>query len=213
MKEKCIAGLIFLIPLAITYWFLSSIISLLISPFQDITASFLHWLDIFTNGFLFFSHEQLISCVSVIAALMTLIVFSVGTGYISEKYISHPLRTCLDDMLMQIPLLNKVYSLSKRVTAGLFVEKRSITTSVALNSFMSPSQHMLSIVTNKIRIQKEGQTPVEYLITFLPSTPNPTGAYLVFTPVETAKSLVDLSVDEACRFVISCGTAPVTFRA
>ena len=207
MKQKFVTGLLFLIPIAISFWFLSVLLSLLLSPFQSFLETFFIWLNLFPNGLYVFSQGECVLLISSITSCICVLFLFILCGFISEKYISTSLKLSLDEVFLNIPLVNKVYHLCKRVTSGFFAEKGTKETSVFLTDFMSEKQKVLGIATNKVYIQKDGATK-EYHATFLSSTPNPTGAYLLFVPNESQDVIDSISKDEAIRFVISCGTSP-----
>ena len=46
--------------------------------------------------------------------------------------------------------------------------------------------------------------PGEHISVYVPTTPNPTGGYFVMMPKESVRE-VDMSVDEALKYIISMG--------
>lgn len=208
MKEKFISGLMFLAPIAIVVEVVSYCISLLTSPLHKVVSSFFHWVGLFPKGLLCFSHEQLLSFFSTLAILLSLAFFSTIVGYIGSRYVRSPISFLLDDFLFHIPLVKKIYLLCKRITAGLFIEKRSATASLHSTQFTSSEALSLSIRTNTVLVQRHPhQPPREYAISLFLSTPNPTGAYLTLTPIEK-ETPIRAPLDQAFRFIISCGASP-----
>jgi uncharacterized membrane protein len=54
--------------------------------------------------------------------------------------------------------------------------------------------------------------PGDYVSVYVPTTPNPTGGYFVIVPRKDVIEL-DMSVDEALKYIISMGVVPPSSRS
>ncbi|MGO8697709.1 MAG: DUF502 domain-containing protein [Limisphaerales bacterium] len=117
-----------------------------------------------------------------------------GRNYLGRKAIEW-----LDQMIMRVPLLNKIYGTVKQVNES-FTSNKSSFKQVVLVCFPHPRSRAVGFVTGEQ--QRLGQ---EKLISvFIPTTPNPTSGFLVLVP-ESDVIKLNMSVADGIKFTISLG--------
>jgi uncharacterized membrane protein len=140
-----------------------------------------------------------------LAALAVAVILIGVVGRLTRYYVGLKLVQLLDHGLLRIPLLNKIYGTIKQVNEA-FTSNKSSFKQVVLVEFPSPGQRALGFVTG----EQEGafQTGGEKTISvFVPTTPNPTGGFLLLVPEKEVTKL-DMSVAEGIKFIVSLGAIP-----
>lgn len=181
-RRYVIAGIIFWVPILVTYGVVHFLYGLFdkimqVPPFKMLTVGLGHWAAI----------------VGFVIIIATLVV----TGFFIANYFGKKIIYWGELILARIPLVSSIYSTVKQSLEMIFSEKSHSFREVAMVRFPSQESWSIGFVTNK----EKG-----ILTVFVPTTPNPTSGYILFVPAEKAQ-ILDMTVDEALKFVVSLGTA------
>lgn len=145
---------------------------------------------------------------SVVALLITLLALYL-LGFLASRVIGQRLLDAFDTLLQRIPLVQTIYGGTKKLMAVL-QQKPSGVQRVVLVDFPHAGTKAVGFVT---RLMREDGTGREMAAVFVPTTPNPTGGFLLTLPVE-ALTPTDWTMDQAMAFIISGGAvAPDTLPA
>jgi uncharacterized membrane protein len=117
-----------------------------------------------------------------------------GRNYFGRKAIEW-----LDQTIMRVPLMNKIYGTVKQVNES-FSSKKSSFKQVVLVCFPHPRSRAIGFVTG----EQLGLGQERLVSVFIPTTPNPTSGFLVLVP-ESEIIKLDMSVADGIKFVISLG--------
>lgn len=143
----------------------------------------------------------------IFAVLLTLLLFLL-LGWTVSKLIGRRILNALERLVAQIPVVTTVYGATKQLIDS-FSTKHERLEQVVLIEFPREGMKAVGFVTRMMRDESNGG---ELAAVYVPTAPNPTGGYLVITPVSSLTPL-DWSVDQAMTFVISAGaTAPDSIR-
>lgn len=82
---------------------------------------------------------------------------------------------------------------------------------VGLVEYPRPGMYALCFITSREPWRLDDGDRGQLLSVYLPTTPNPTSGYLLLVPKEDVR-LLDLTVDEAARIIISGGSVPIPGR-
>jgi uncharacterized membrane protein len=82
---------------------------------------------------------------------------------------------------------------------------------VGLVEYPRPGMYALCFITSREPWRLDDGDRGQLLSVYLPTTPNPTSGYLLLVPKEDVR-LLDLTVDEAARIIISGGSLPIPDR-
>ena len=141
---------------------------------------------------------------SLVALALAVILISLA-GRLTRYYLGKKLVELLDQGLLRVPLLNKIYLTIKQVNDA-FTSNKSSFKQVVMVEFPARGQHMLGFVTGELEDALQvGQSKT--LSVFIPTTPNPTSGFLVLLPESEVRKL-DLSVAEGIKFIVSLGAIP-----
>jgi uncharacterized membrane protein len=202
MKRWFVTGLIIVLPLAITVWILLFLIHLCTKPFTVITHATLDKLDLFGEGFLVFSHNQIINFLSTLFILFSLFLLLFIVGFITRKLFFHAILNAFERIVSKIPFFNKVYRACRDFTDVIFSPKESVFSKVVWAPFPTGRQGALGLVTNEVFVEED-----KLLVSvFVPGAPNPMHGFLVLCPKETVVS-TSLAIDESMKWIISCGSS------
>lgn len=209
LKTYFITGLVILLPLALTLAIVLFIFNLLTEPFVGIVKAVLGFYNLFENGFLFLSADQIQKVISQLIILALLFFFTIGLGIIARWFFFHYLVRLWEHVVARIPFISSVYKTCQDVIKTLFTSKNSFK-QVVMVPFPSKDTLAIGFVT-----QDQIPSPVKpndtLVAVFVPTTPNPTSGFLMMYKEENLVYL-DMKVEDALKYVISCGviTTPLT---
>ena len=190
IRRWLLAGLLVLVPLAVTVWLLNWIISTLDQTLEILPGD---WHPDKLLGF----H---IPGFGVLLALA--IVLSIGA--IATNFLGRKLVRWWDALLSRIPIVRSIYSSVKQVSDTLFSENGNAFRKALLVQWPRPGVWTIAFQTGMPGGDVINHLQGDYLSVYVPTTPNPTGGYFVMLPRADCIEL-KMSVDEALTYVISMG--------
>ncbi len=193
MKKYFITGLLIWIPLVITIWVLKLVVdvldqSLLLLPVRWQTEN---WLGIHIPG---------------LGTLLTLLIIFV-TGVFATNFFGAQLIELWHEILHRIPVVNSIYSSVKQISDTLFSSSGQAFRKALLVQWPRPGMWTIAFLTGTPGGGVAEHLPPDCLAVYVPTTPNPTGGYFVIVAREDAIEL-DMSVDQALKYIISMGVVP-----
>ncbi|HWA39031.1 MAG TPA: DUF502 domain-containing protein, partial [Burkholderiales bacterium] len=111
------------------------------------------------------------------------------------------------DILHRIPVVNSIYSSVKQISDTLFSSSGQAFRKALLVEWPRPGMWTIAFLTGAPSGEVAGQLPEDCLSIYVPTTPNPTGGYFVIVPRKDVIEL-DMSVDQALKYIISMGVVP-----
>lgn len=211
MKKYFITGLVILLPLTLTLMLVGFIFNLLTEPFLGISRSILSYYGLLDNGFLFLSAEQLQNAFSQLLIIMGLFFFTLFLGFIARWIYFHYIIKFWESLIHRIPFISTIYKTSKDVIRTIFTTKNNAFRQVVLVNFPNPETRTIGLVTREGLPGTEDTLGSQSLVVFVPTTPNPTSGFLTIVKKEDVVYL-DMSVEDAFKYVISCGVIMTPFR-
>ena len=192
LKKYLITGVLVWLPIAVTIWAMTYIIST-----ADSLISLLpeNWQPQHYWGFN-------IPGLGIVAATVVLFV----TGVFAANVLGRRILGAWDSLWGRIPVVKSIYSSVKKVSESLLSDNsRSFKTPV-LVPFPQPGIWTIAFVSGHIPDKLKGSLPQDddYISVYVPTTPNPTGGYYIMVKKSDVREL-DMSVDQALKYVISLG--------
>lgn len=202
-KRNFVAGVLTVIPLAITVWLFQFLFNLLSRFGEPVVRAIQRDLGEDTPLFsALFRHpwfDDLLAVVIVVLAIYLL-------GLVAGRVIGAQLLHALESLLARLPLVQSVYGAVKKLV-GVLQTKPENVERVVLISFPTERMRTVGLVT---RTLTEAGTGRQLAAVYVPTTPNPTSGYLEVVPLDDLVS-TDWTIDEAMNFIISGGAiAPDT---
>ena len=190
LRKWLFAGLLVVLPLAITVWVLQWILGTLDQTLLILPTA---WHPDRVFGF----H---IPGLGVLLAVGILLL----VGAVTSNFVGRRLVTWGDGLLNRIPVVRSIYSGVKQVSDTLFSENGNAFRTAVLVQWPREGVWTIGFVTGSPGGDVPNHLVGEYLSVYVPTTPNPTGGYFVMLPKSECIEL-RMSVDEALRYVISMG--------
>jgi len=193
MKKYFITGLLIWIPLVATIWVLKFIFdvldqSLLLLPVAFQTES---WLGVHIPG---------------LGAILT-IATVLATGFLATNFVGAQLVELWHDVLNRIPVVRSIYSSVKQISDTLFSSSGQAFRKALLVQWPHPGMWTIAFLTGAPGGDVVNHLPPDCLSVYVPTTPNPTGGYFVIVRRDQVIEL-DMSVDQALKYIISMGVVP-----
>jgi uncharacterized membrane protein len=199
MKKYFFAGIVTLLPLAVTFWVIHIVVRFLTKPFLGFVVSFLHSFRGF-SGHVPIGALQLISEITI---LVVLFLFTLFLGFVARRFFFHQLIKFGDRILYKIPLINKVYKTSKDIVLSLFSTKSQSFKQVVLLSFPYKGAYCLGLISSDAPQTAVDSAQAERVSVFIPTTPNPTTGYLVMCR-KSDLIYLKMKSEDAIKYVVSC---------
>lgn len=203
MKKYFITGLVILLPLAVTLAIMIFIFNLLTEPFAGAVSALLNHYHLLKNGFFIFTSSQIQFFISQVFVLTFMFFFTVFLGMVAHWFFVHYVIRFWDYVFHRIPFISTVYKACQDVINTVFASKTKSFKQVVLVPFPYGESQSIGLVTQD---QISGLTKEEgsLVAVFVPTTPNPTSGFLLlFHPKDII--YIDMKVEEAFKYVISCG--------
>jgi uncharacterized membrane protein len=194
-RKWLLAGLLVIVPLAITVWVLQWIIGTLDQTLLILPEA---WRPDRFIGF----HIPGFGVLLALAILLTV-------GAITSNFLGKKLVIWNDAILNRIPVVRSIYSSVKKVSDTLFSESGNAFRTAVLVQWPRSDVWTIGFVTGVPGGDVANHLLGDYLSVYVPTTPNPTGGYFVMLRRSDCIEL-RMSVDEALRYVISMGVVAPT---
>jgi uncharacterized membrane protein len=190
VRRWLLAGLLVLVPLAITVWVLDWIVSTLDQTLQILPR---HWHPDYLIG----AHVPGFGV--LLALAIVLLIGAVASNFFGRKLVGW-----WDSLLGRIPIVRSIYSSVKQVSDTLFSENGNAFRKAVLVQWPREGVWTIAFQTGTPGGDVVNHLGPDYLSVYVPTTPNPTGGYFVMLKASDCIEL-NMSVDEALTYVISMG--------
>jgi len=188
LKKTFFTGLVILVPLGITIWVLNLVVTtldqtlLLLPPSVRTQAPF---------------------NIPGMGVLLTLLII-LAVGILARNFIGRRLVLWWEALLGRIPVVSAIYSSVKQVSDTLLSPSGQAFRKPVLVEFPRAGSWTVGFVVGSPGEALQGPLTGEFASVYVPTAPNPTSGYVLIVPVEQVVDL-DISVDEALKFVVSMG--------
>jgi uncharacterized membrane protein len=190
LRKWIFAGLLVIVPLAITIWVLDWIVGTLDQTLFILPAA---WHPDRLLGF----H------VPGFGVVLTLLILLV-VGAVTSNFIGRKLVQWGDAVLVRIPVVRSIYGSVKQVSDTLFSESGNAFRTAVLIQWPREGVWTVAFVTGAPGGDVATYLREDYLSVYVPTTPNPTGGYFVMLRKSDCIEL-EMSVDEALKYIVSMG--------
>jgi uncharacterized membrane protein len=197
-RASFFTGLVIVLPgvitLAVVKWFFGTI-----SSVTDLLLFFLpKSLTHDNNGAgLMFWYWSLLALV-LAAGLVTMI------GLLTRHYMGKRMIAWADSMMLRVPVLNKIYGTIRQVDEAFTSGKKSSFKTVVLVEYPREGIYSVGFITSEHADEVQKKTNTKCVCVFIPTTPIPTGGFLIVVPEDKVIKL-DMSVADGFKYIISLG--------
>lgn len=192
MRKYFITGLLIWVPLVITLWVLNLIVSTMDSTLLLLPESLQPktWLGFNIPG---------------LGVVLTLLVLFLS-GVFAANMIGQRLVHLGEGVLARIPFVKTIYNSVKQVSDTLFSTQGQAFRKALLVRFPHSEAWTVALLTGAPSGEVAEKLSGDWISVYVPTTPNPTSGYFLIVPRSDVIEL-ELSVDEALKYVISMGVA------
>ena len=190
LRNYFITGVVVLIPIGFTLYLSRVLINL---------SSKLIPQNINPNSYLPYAIPGIEIIISII--LITIV------GGLSLSFLGKRILKLIDDLFKRIPFLRTIYSAILQMTES-FSNKDKDKKSVVLVEYPRKGVWAVGFATKENKGEMAKKTNQRLINVFVPTTPNPTSGFLLMFPIEDVIYL-DMSFEEASKFIVSAGTSNV----
>ena len=193
MKKYFITGLLIWIPLVITIWVLKLVVDVLDQSLLLLPAAFQteRWLGVHIPG---------------LGAILTILIVFV-TGVFATNFFGAQLVELWHEILHRIPVVSSIYSSVKQISDTLFSSSGQAFRKALLVQWPQEGMWTIAFLTGAPGGGVASHLPPDSVSVYVPTTPNPTGGYFVIVP-RTRVVELDMTVDQALKYIISMGVVP-----
>jgi uncharacterized membrane protein len=182
LGNRLLAGILFAIPLVVTYWVLSF-------GYGLVTGLSDPWLKAFGVDF------------PGAGFLITILAF-VGLGFMATHVIGRRMLDRFEHFMLRIPVAGSIYSGAKQVLQTIQgVGTNPKPKRPVVVEYLMPGSYLFGYATGHFIEAGSGQ---EMTTVFVPTAPNPTTGLIIAVPSEKVRAC-DLSMEEATKMLVSGG--------
>lgn len=190
IRRWLLAGLLVLVPLAITLSVLDWIVGVLDQTLLILPVA---WHPDKLLGF------HIPGFGVLLALAIVLLMGAIASNFFGKKLVSMG-----NSLLNRIPIVRSIYSSVKQVSDTLFSENGNAFRKALLVQWPREGVWTIAFLTGVPGGDVLNHLQGDYLSVYVPTTPNPTGGYFVMLK-RTDCIALEMSVDEALTYVISMG--------
>jgi uncharacterized membrane protein len=192
LRRYFVAGLLVWIPLGITLWVLKLLVDLM-------DQSLLLLPERLRSDALFGFH------LPGLGIILTLLIV-IATGALAANFFGRKVLEMGDRALNRIPIVRSIYGGVKQISDTLFSPEGKAFRRAVLVRYPHQGAWTVALVTGSPEYELADLLGRDQLAVFVPTTPNITaGFFLVVPRAETIP--LDMSVDDALKYIISMGVA------
>ena len=144
--------------------------------------------------------------------LMVTLLIVLAVGWLTTNFFGKKLFELGELMIEKIPFVRRIYKGSKQVVSSIAEADTSTFRKVVLIEFPRRGLLAIGFVTGESRGEVQRITRDNMLNVFVPTMPNPTSGFLIFSPPEELTE-VSMTIEEGIKYVVSGGiVTPPEFK-
>ncbi len=193
LRTIFITGLLITLPIAITFFILKFL-------FKNLDALSPVFTDLLIQAGAPIPEGFRIPFLGFFMTFLIILLVGILTTNIFGKQIVHLGETLVE----KIPFVRRIYSGTKQVVVAFANADTDSFKKVVLIEFPRKGVHAIGFVTGEARGEVQEHTTGQVINVFVPTTPNPTSGFLVFSPKEEVQEIA-MSIEDGVKYVISGG--------
>jgi uncharacterized membrane protein len=212
MKKDFITGLVILLPVAVTFFVLGFLIDLFTDPFLNFTEGVLHHYRLLDKPFFIFSADQVLLFWSRLFILLFLAALTLLTGFITHLFFLDYLFTQSSKFINRIPIINRIYRTAQDGVNALFNRDKDSHTKVVLVPYPHQKAYCIGMMPHQSLNPDSDASYLDKVSVFVPGAPNPSMGFMLIYQRDQVK-ILDMTVEEALKFIVSCGAMKTNFKS
>jgi len=211
-RNNFLAGLVVVVPIAITIWLIWTFVGWIDSWVMPFVPSYYHPDAIFDRWFgsqpwfvMVFGEDVHVNVRGV--GVVFFLLFTSIVGWIAKGVIGRSFLAWGERLVDRMPVVRSLYSGVKQIAETVFSQQNeSKFDKACLIEYPRKGLWAIAFISTTAKGEIDSKIPVEedLISVFLPTTPNPTSGFLLFVPRHSVVEL-DMSIEDAAKLVISAG--------
>lgn len=189
LRRYFVTGLLVVLPLFLTFYFLFLIFKLIDGLFGGIINSYLK------SAFGFF-----IPGLGFILGIF-IILF---VGFIASHFLGKKLFPYIEKYFLKVPCIRQIYPSIKQIVGFFLSQERNAFKRVVLVEYPAKGIWSVGFITGDGFKEAKEKTQEELIHIFIPTTPGPWTGFLVLIPKREIKFL-DMPIEEGIKLIVSGG--------
>jgi uncharacterized membrane protein len=200
LRNRMLAGLFVIVPLAITIWVAWFVYSQLTEWAVTLLLPYIPTLE---DEFWVIQGIR-IATLLAIAAILFLI------GELARYKLGRWFIRIAEWAVLKLPILRTVYTTCHQIGEAIWAPSGNMFRKVVLFEYPRKGIYVIGFMTNDNSKGNEltSCTGKQLISIFLPTTPNPTSGFLLFIPAEEC-TILDMKISDAMRLIISGGAIDI----
>jgi uncharacterized membrane protein len=192
LRRYFVAGLLVWIPLGITLWVLKLLVDVMDQSLLLLPARF-------QTEAMFGFHVPGLGIVLTVTIVLL-------TGALAANFFGRQLLLLGHNILQRIPIVRSIYGGVKQISDTLFSPEGKAFRRAVLVRYPHQEAWTVALVTGSPEHEVADILGREQIAVFVPTTPNITAGFFLILPRSETIEL-DMTVDEALKYIISMGVA------
>lgn len=138
-----------------------------------------------------------------LGVVMTLLIV-LTVGWLTTSFFGKKVFELGETIVKKIPFVRRIYTGSKQVVVSIAQADTSTFRKVVLLEFPRRGLLAIGFVTGETRGEVQQLTQDNMLNVFVPTMPNPTSGFLIFSPPDELTE-VSMTIEEGIKYVVSGG--------
>ena len=193
IRNVFITGLLITLPIALT-WF---ILQFLLKNFDALSP-------VFTNILIQLGAPIPEGYRIPFLGLVVTLLIVLTVGWFTTNFFGKKLFILGETLVEKIPYVRRIYKGTKQVVSSIAEADTTAFRKVVLIEFPRRGLLAIGFVTGESRGEVQQMTQENMLNVFVPTMPNPTSGFLVFSPPEELTE-VSMTIEEGIKYVVSGG--------
>lgn len=197
-KKYFATGLIILLPIAVTIVLVTFVINFITHPFVGLFEGF------FEGSSFYIKYKSFVHFGMQLFFLAALIFFTLALGMMARAVFFRTLLNLYDYVFHRIPVIKTIYKATQQVLQTVLGGSSKSFKQVVMVPFPTHGAYCIGLLSSLAPNHCERAIGANLISVFVPTTPNPTSGYLIMYREEEV-IYIDMSVEEAFKYIISCG--------
>jgi len=198
MKKYLIAGLIILLPVALTLMIALFLFNLFTTPFVPLVSAALNRLSVPLP-------QEVILFLSRLIALVLLFILITFLGMVAQQFFFRNLAKMGHWIIYRIPFVKTVYKVSKDIFRALFSpDGKQAFKETVMFPFPDKPSYAIGFLAGEVAEECQSKISEPLVSIFAPTAPHPISGFLFLVPKKDVHT-VTMTKEDALKYLVSCG--------
>ncbi|MCB1329957.1 MAG: DUF502 domain-containing protein [Maritimibacter sp.] len=210
-RNNFLAGLVVVVPIAITLWLIWTFVGWIDSWVMPFVPGYYHpdalvnrWFGDSPWFIALFGEDVHVNVRGV--GVVVFLLFTSLVGLVAKGVIGRSFLAWGEGLVDRMPVVRSLYSGVKQIAETVFAQQESKFDQACLIEYPRKGLWAIAFISTTAKGEIDQKIPIdEQLVSvFLPTTPNPTSGFLLFVPRHSVVEL-DMTIEDAAKLIISAG--------